>query len=272
MSPFTRHIRFIGVALTVALAIGVPSLALGQGADSVRLEGRVIDAESTSPVGFVDIAVLDRDLRRLTQIQAGRDGTFAVKVPWDEDGVYLLAERIGYERTRTPFLWFDNHSFFELEIRLDREAILLAPLEVVARSRSQSPVLQGFEARLEKGLGHYITRDEIERANVRFVTDLLATVPGVRLRSSGAGLRRVVHMSRARSMMACPTQVYVDGMRLNTNVGPSEAQLVAIDDYVAPGSVEGIEVYRGLSTVPAAFLNEYADCGVVVIWTRRGTT
>lgn len=40
----------------------------------------------------------------------------------------------------------------------------------------------------------------------------------------------------------------------------------------APGLVEGIEIYRGLSTVPAQFLNSDAKCGVVAIWTRRGGT
>lgn len=267
MSPSARHIHLI----LVALAAGLPGQGQAQVMDSVRLEGRVVEAESANPIAFAEITVLDSELRRLGHVQAARDGTFTVRVPWKEDGVYLLAERIGYEENRTPFLWFDDHSFFELEIRLDRDAVLLAPLEVVARSRRQSQVLEGFKSRLETGLGHYITRAEIERSNPRLVTDLLAMVPGVQLRSSGAGLRRVVQMSRARSVLACPAQVYVDGMRLNTNAGPSEAQLVAIDDYVAPGSVEGIEVYKGLSTVPAPFLNEYADCGVVVIWTRRGS-
>ena len=43
-----------------------------------------------------------------------------------------------------------------------------------------------------------------------------------------------------------------------------------IDEVISPGSVEGIEVYRGLSTVPAEFLNPDAECGVIAIWTRRG--
>ena len=43
-----------------------------------------------------------------------------------------------------------------------------------------------------------------------------------------------------------------------------------IDDMVLPSSVEGIEIYRGLSTVPPEFLNPDAECGVIAIWTRRG--
>lgn len=263
----SNHRNWVSAAV---LAAAIPAVAHGQVGDSVRLQGTVVGAESVEPIAFVEITVLDHDLRRLGHVQTTKDGTFDVTVSADQEGVYLLAERIGYKDNRTPFLWFDQHSFFELEIRLDREAVLLAPLEVVARRRSESQVLQDFEARKDRGMGHYITRQEIERVSPSRVTDLLVELPGVRLRSSGTGLRRVVQMSRARGVLQCPTQVYVDGIRLNTNAGPPEAQIVAIDDYVSPGSVEGIEVYRGLSTVPAEFLNEYADCGVVAIWTRRG--
>lgn len=267
MSPYV----FFPCVLAVGLLATAPALTQGQVGDSVRLQGRVIESDGTRPIAFVEVTVLDRDLRRLSHLQTGKDGTFSARVLSDREGVYLLAERIGYRTNRTPFLWFDEHSSFELEIRLDRDALLLAPLEVVAREKRESPVLEGFHARVNQGMGYYVTREQIDEANASLVTDLLATVPGIELRSSGRGLRRIVQMSRSRSLLACPTQVYVDGMRLNTNMGSPDGQQVAIDDYVRPGSVEGIEVYKGLSTVPAAFLNEFADCGVVVIWTRRGT-
>jgi hypothetical protein len=33
--------------------------------------------------------------------------------------------------------------------------------------------------------------------------------------------------------------------------------------------VEAIEVFKGLGSVPPEFLNVYARCGVIAIWTRR---
>jgi hypothetical protein len=72
----------------------------------------------------------------------------------------------------------------------------------------------------------------------------------------------------------CPVQVFVDGLLMTASVmdasGATENAGAAIDDFVSPLSVEGIEVYRGLSTVPPEFLTPEADCGVVAIWTRRG--
>lgn len=64
----------------------------------------------------------------------------------------------------------------------------------------------------------------------------------------------------------CPVQIFLDG-RLITRGAVME---VPVDDLVTPEAVEGIEVYRGLSTVPPEFLTPNSRCGVVAIWTRRG--
>jgi hypothetical protein len=67
----------------------------------------------------------------------------------------------------------------------------------------------------------------------------------------------------------CATQIFVDGFLVNRG-GPGGVNDIRLDDVVSPGSVEGIEIYRGLSTVPAEFLNADAACGVIAVWTRRG--
>jgi outer membrane receptor for ferrienterochelin and colicin len=69
------------------------------------------------------------------------------------------------------------------------------------------------------------------------------------------------------------TQIFVDGFLVNrrmVGVNGNRPSDFRIDDVVSPASVEGIEVYRGLSTVPPEFLNPDAVCGVIAIWTRRG--
>jgi hypothetical protein len=89
-------------------------------------------------------------------------------------------------------------------------------------------------------------------------------VPGVYLRSTGSGRRNVVAMGRSAGVNECSgAQIYVDEFLIN----PGGA--FAIDEVLLPPDVEGIEVYRGLSTVPAEFLSPLASCGVIVIWTRR---
>lgn len=254
----------------VAVALLVPAAASGQARqDSVLLRGQVVEEETARPIAFVSLRVMDRDLRLLGRAESDREGRFSYVVR-KQPGVLIRVERIGYEETRTPFLWFDGHHHFDLEIRMDPDVVLLAPLEVLGRRRMQSAVLAGFKHRTELGMGYFVTRDDIEARNASRVTDLLAEAPGVRLASSGQGLRRVVQMRGGASAGGCPVQVYIDGMHLNKNNGPADTRVVAIDDFVSPESLFGIEVYRGLSTVPAQFLNTYAKCGVVALWTLRG--
>ncbi|MEJ2185341.1 MAG: TonB-dependent receptor plug domain-containing protein [Gemmatimonadota bacterium] len=256
-----RHLLVLGLLLFAAVS---PAAA------QVRIVGRVIENETGEPIKGVDVTV------------RGPHGGYLAHRITDERGMFeyfakrgnairFAAERIGYRPNTTPILRFDQHDFFRVELRLDRNAVLLAPLEVIARSgRRQSAVLANFRDRLVHGHGHYFTRTDIEKRNPNRVTDMLAELPGVRLQSSGRGLHRVVRMARTEATN-CPTQIWVDGFLIN----PQGALAPGVDDYtiddiVQPKDVEGIEVYSGLSTVPAEFLNRWAQCGVVAIWTRHG--
>ncbi|MGH7476488.1 MAG: TonB-dependent receptor [Longimicrobiales bacterium] len=237
----------------------------------VRLVGRVISNESGEPIDDAHVVARNRGGAFLGQALTDSLGHFELTVRRGA-GARLLATRLGFTRQHTPFLFFDGHDFFRIELRLDPEALLLAPLEVVARaSVHPSPMLDGFRHRLTNGMGYYITRADIERRNPMYVTDMLQMVPGVRLEGGGPGHRRVVQMARSLGRN-CRTQIFVDGFLVNRRIaqtgGPSNP--FVLDDIVSPASVEGIEVYHGLSTVPAEFLNPDAHCGVIAVWTRRG--
>jgi hypothetical protein len=52
------------------------------------------------------------------------------------------------------------------------------------------------------------------------------------------------------------------GGRRANNVQP-------LEDLVVGMHVEGIEVYRGGSGAPTAFVGPNAACGVILIWTRH---
>lgn len=252
------------VLLLILLAPGQAAPAYGQ----VKLEGRVIDNDTEAPITGASVTISAPDGDVIGQVVTDNAGVFRFALQ-EHGGIQLQAMRLGYQHNITPVLWTDGHDSINVEIRLDPEAILIAPLEVTAWSRrvQPSPVLADFRHRQELGLGHFITREDIERIQPVLVTDLLARVPGVTLASNGSGLRRGVFMSRAIRAVgrSCPAQVFVDGMLLNTGGGPA-----IVDDAVTPGGVEGIEVYNGLGTVPAPFLNPDSRCGVIAIWTRRG--
>ncbi len=236
----------------------------------VLIVGRVIDDLSERALSRVDVQLRNRDGTSLGRYQTDSTGTFeftAVRAR----AVRIHVSLLGYKATTTPLLYLDEHKFFQLEVRLDPQAILLAPLEVIAWSEvDKSALLDGFRQRLRTGLGTYITRRDVERRNPMYVTDLLREVPGLRVTGAGYGSRPVVETTRSAGR-TCTTQIFVDGFLLNRRTGSGMTPAdFRIDDAVSPASIEGIEIYQGGSTVPAEFLNVDAACGVIAIWTRRG--
>lgn len=238
----------------------------------VRIVGRIIDDLTEVPLAQARLTLLAPDGSVLSRAESSETGTFEFQVRHVR-GVRIRAERMSYETNTTPLLYFDQRNFFQVEVRLDPDAILLAPLEVVAWSEvDRSPILDGFRQRLRTGHGVYITRDQVEARKPAYVTDLLREVPGLMVTGSGTGSRPVVRVGRSLSGN-CMTQIFVDGFLINkrifgrTGTPPADFR---IDDVVSPSSVEGIEIYRGLATVPPEFLNPDAECGVIAIWTRRG--
>jgi outer membrane receptor for ferrienterochelin and colicin len=116
--------------------------------------------------------------------------------------------------------------------------------------------------------GIFITRRDIEQRRPMYASDMLRSIPGVQLTGGGGGTRPRIVLNRSVGMR-CSTQIFVDGMLLNRrSFGPGSD--FRLDDVVSPGSIEGMEVYKGLSGIPPEFLTPDAECGVIAVWTRRG--
>lgn len=255
----------VGAIIVAALFIGVlpvdAAYAQQSKIDPV-IRGQVTDETTGRGIPHVYIELLDSRSRVRGSAATDTMGMFVLEGAIT--GTFRLrATRIGYATTVTPRWWTESGEMLTVTVRLHPDAVLLAPLEITARSRSESPMLANFYHRVDRAAGGtFITREEIERRGPNQVTDLLLEVPGVQLLSSGRGNQRMVTMSRA---LGCPAQIYVDGRHMNLR-----GEVISIDEIVMPNSVEGIEIYRGLGTVPAEFLSPRAKCGVIAIWTRRG--
>lgn len=260
-----RHTRSLPYCVGLALLTTAPVAAQQR---QVVIEGRVIAEEGEVFVPAAEVRLMHQHGRILQRTVTDDNGRFEFRVN-PIPAMRLHVQRQGYQTTTTPLLRLDQRTYFQVEVRLDTEAVLLAPLEVLAWSEvSRSPFLDNFRRRVGNGMGIYITRAEIEEKRPMLVSDLLRTVPGVSLESAGSGTRPVVSFGRARAR-DCVTQIFVDGFLANRR-GPGGINDIRLDDMVSPGSVEGIEIYRGMSTVPPEFLNADAACGVIAVWTRRG--
>lgn len=260
-----RHTQSFPYCLGLIMLMAAPLSAQQR---PIVIEGRVIAEESEIPIGGAEVRLMRQHGGVLQRTETDETGRFEFRVK-PIPATRLHVERQGYQTTTTPLLRLDQRTYFQVEVRLDTEVVLLAPLEVLAWSEvSASPFLDNFRRRVGNGMGIYITRAEIEEKRPMLVSDLLRTVPGVLLESAGSGTRPVVSFGRARAR-DCVTQIFVDGFLANRRV-PGGSDDVRLDDMVSPGSVEGIEIYRGRSTVPPEFLNADAGCGVIAVWTRRG--
>lgn len=105
-----------------------------------------------------------------------------------------------------------------------------------------------------------IERDEIERAGVSSVADLLGRLPGVEFtRNGGPGAATSVFI---RGNETRHTAVYIDGVRVDSqSTGGAAWEQIPLDQ------IERIEVVRGPA---AAVYGSDAVAGVVQLFTRRG--
>jgi hypothetical protein len=226
-----------------------------------------LDDATARPVASARVVLLNRYWKFAARTVTDEAGRF--RFERSGSGQYRLdVKAMGYLPTVTPLMWMVESGFADLEVRLSPNAVLLAPLEIVALAPlSTSPFLADVEHRRTRGFGVQITREEIEERRPMRLSDVLLTLPGVRMvqgSRAGSGARS---FSIGRALPGCQLQIFLDGV--NVSRGAVGEEDVLIDDLVSPLDVEVVEVFRGLGSIPAEFLTSQARCGVVAIWTRR---
>lgn len=97
--------------------------------------------------------------------------------------------------------------------------------------------------------------------------------PGVRtqrLSTGGSALVSARDLASVGGRRSCFAQVYVDGVKIfgQSQLAPSSPP-PSIDSY-AVNTLEGVEVYNGPATTPHEYSGPDAECGTIVLWTRRG--
>jgi hypothetical protein len=275
----------LAVPLACCALLALPHEAVPQSCERINtIIGRVVDSVTGEPLAGARIIVSDRSCNTAgpRPVQTDSSGQFRIQFRFDVARLEATAPDYTSRPGRTIY--------FDAERRIEVVALALRPhdadpepvytvdgLEVVATRTRRSPVLTAFDERVASGRGRYITRDEIESRMPGRVTDLLSTVPGLTLISSGTGNQREVVFSRhAAQSDRCAAQIFLNGRLINKapprspRATTTGSPTMTIDDVAVPADLEGIEIYYGLSTIPPEFLNESARCGVIALWSRRG--
>jgi carboxypeptidase family protein/TonB-dependent receptor-like protein len=139
---------------------------------------------------------------------------------------------------------------------LDTRANVLGEVRVEAKAGSTIP---GFDERAKRGMGNFMTRDDIEKRQSILLTDLFRSIPGLNVAFDGSNY--TVQSSRSGNR-SCPMQWYLDG-------APFDNSDNSIDQMLRPDDIEGIEVYKSASEVPVQYQGQNASCGTILVWSKR---
>ncbi len=148
----------------------------------------------------------------------------------------------------------------------------VAVLEPVIVEGEYEPYLKhvGFTQRSHTAQGHFLDTTAIAQSGALRFEELFRMVPGVQLRPNGTGM--LVELQRGQGEINnrelgnyCPPMYFIDGVYYP--LPPLQTQSVP----VVPSEILGIEVYSNLFSAPPQFQRRGSGCGVVLIWTKRGT-
>ena len=137
----------------------------------------------------------------------------------------------------------------------------------------KGPGLQAFEDRLRQhNGGHFITEAELRKSDNRSMTNVLRSLPGIRIdcaRSSSLTSKHKVGdcwavASRTPSKYAiiggpCEVDIYLDGVQVDEN----NLEKFRVNEYA------GVEFYAGGASLPPQYNKTGASCGVLLFWSRE---
>lgn len=230
--------------------------------DAQALRGRVAEMSTAAPLKSVEIVLYSDRLALIAKARTDSTGEFLVAMP--HPGRYMiLPRRIGYVGGLVGPFAIATRDTFELVIYLTPLVVTLNGVTIAARADRGVDFTRGFEERRARGVGSFITRQEIDKRGAQRALDLLRGLPGVIVLPGGEhpelGDQFVISNRGSRTMAGvCSIGIFVDGFEVDNET---------INRAYRAADFEAIEVY-GVSEVPAQFKAGRGNCGAVMYWSR----
>ncbi len=215
----------------------------------VVLEGAPSNAGSRVEVVGTDVVVLTSE-----------NGDFTIRnLP--SGSQVLLARHLGFGAETVP-VDLSSHTQQKVTIKLPKFVAVMDPVLVTAR-RQGSLDKTGFNQRKRAGMGYYLGPEQIQALHPNRITDILRTVPSLRVNYSAQG--EVVESSRGSGSLmgggGC-VQYYVDDMPWQST-SPGD-----VNQFINGSEVVAVEVYNGPGTPPQYTRGMQGDCTTIVLWTK----
>lgn len=278
---------FISRATTVATMILLASAAPRAALSQAVLRGVLYDDAKGTPVRGTVMLVDPSSDAAVVHTTTDSLGQFSFEMA---SGVYQIAAvRPGYTSVLSAPIRFligerltvrvpiavngdPQHQIGVIDhVRPDQKAVQATD---AAQRNSATP---GFESRRSGGLGLQFDRAMLEKSNATTVAEFLRSVPGFTVRdpnstasirlSRNAGLTGGT--SKALATATCHIGWFLDGHRIDLPGG----RMDPLTDGLGSMSLDGVtalEVFRGVSELPAEFSAPDLRCGAVAIWSKHG--
>lgn len=262
--------------ITFLLLSGTPGSLTAQAA----VQGVVIEEVTNQPVAGALVA-LERTDREVRTDQTGH--FLLTDLPTGERT--LLVRSIGHVPLRVQ-VTLSQGDTTRVDVRLTVAPQQLDSILVEEREPARvNPRLVEFEERRRMGFGFQIDSTELRRMEGRRFSEVLRTATGLRIiqfrerNQSGRVVPRTEYRaaSSRRTGMGegeyCFTSVYIDGSPIFRSGGLSGQHFGDPPDFSRDFQIanfDAVEVYINPAQVPIQFGGRTAECGVILLWTRRG--
>lgn len=269
-----RLTRLAGGCLTLLALLLLPRAAAAQ--STAILEGLILADSTEAPLADAEITLptLGRTARS--------DSSGFFRLDGLPPGTHLIrVRRFGYAPIDARFA-FAPAERLQRDFLLTPVPVALDDVEVTGAPTPRDPRMATFERRRATGLGHFITRDVIEKRENSKLGSILQMAPGGRIiqaRHGGSawmvggrgtvslgGVSYVDSMSRQKGAPpGCYAAVFLDGLPVYRGL---QGEILFDLNSLSPTLIQAMEVYGGGAQIPSELNATGRTCGAVVIWTR----
>ncbi|MEP6618687.1 MAG: carboxypeptidase regulatory-like domain-containing protein [bacterium] len=237
--------------LPKAIAAGDTGTAAPVQKGTARVIGKLLNA-SGGPVAGARVGLLGYSAATLTKA----NGDFVLdSLPAGTQA--LVVRQLGYKPTEQS-VELSSRTPARVTIKLGVFVPELSAVEVVSVRDEGLQKVGWSERKRNSAGGYFIDPETIEKRHAQLFTDLLRTVPGIRVQNDNGQMS--VYSTRSSQGSGC-VNMYVDGAAWQS------LEAGDMDSFVHPEEVVAIEVYQG-SIVPPQFTSAGQNCAAVVVWTK----
>ncbi len=248
-----------GPGVLVALASLLFALASTGEAGAQAVDGRLVDAETRTPVRGAVIQVTDTAGVLAGTAISDAEGQFRITLPGAGVPYRFLATAFGYmPREVHSFRVPDGETLSFPEIPMIPDPFVLDSLSVEVRRlrRGRTPGQEKVRHRQIAGLGTFIPGSLIADTRPPTLTGFVQQLaPGIEIAWYGAGMN-VLRAEDARCL----------SLRVNEFLlGPSN--IYADLDDIPYDDIAAVEVYATFAEVPPELQIDVYPCGLINVWT-----